>query len=149
MVNSFFIALAFAIGSAIVLLSILYLGVRIFAPQKLDERIPGSISIPISIQEPTAERSVEQPTLTTTIRALASYDPSLVPIRISGDNIVTSVAASGLETAAEIKRLSQLGHNVPMLVLTTLGPYPGKAATPQERPHTPFSQTNPEIAVVH
>jgi hypothetical protein len=149
MVNSFFIALALAIGSTAVLLSILYVGVRIFAPRKLDERIPTSIPMP------AAECSAEQPTSTATIRALASYEAALVPAIRGidvGDAIIASVVmpgVSGLEAAAQIKRLSQLGNNVPMLVLTTLGPYPGKVAPPQQGLYTPFSQPNPEVVPVH
>jgi hypothetical protein len=154
MVNNFLIAFATAIGSALVLLSLLYLGVRIFAPRKLDERIPISVSVPalIPIQEPTA--------FTTVIPGLPSYGTSYASnLRglLTGSAILTDVAMpniSGLEVADQLKRISQLGHTVPMFILTaqhvaeTMGPYRSKAIEAQEPPPVRLSLANAE-AVTH
>jgi hypothetical protein len=168
--SNFFIALATAIGSAALLLSVLYVCVRLFAPRKLDERIPTSpsisisastlISVPSSIQGPTVKpSSVEQQrNLEANIRALGETFPHLHTLRgILGGKVVISDFVTPDESGMQIaERLSQLGHQGPMVVFFTtkhqtasiMGPYRSKATEPQEPPPVPLLKTNKE-ALAH
>jgi hypothetical protein len=145
MANNFLIALGTAIGSAALLLSILFVCVKLFAPRKLDERIP------ISIPEPTVERPPVKPPIFAAIVGAPTCETSLVSI-LGGDVVLSDVVmpeVSGLEIA---ERLSQLGHTVPLVMMLTMqhstasftGPYRGKATKAQEPPRIPLSQTSLE-----
>jgi CheY-like chemotaxis protein len=143
--SDFLIAFATALGSAALLLSILFVCVKLFAPKKLDERIP------ISIPEPTVERSPVEPPIEVSVL------PLLSPEFVSPELILCDVRLPGEIPGSEIiERLRQQGQKAPLLILTAqqsansfMGPYRGKVTEPQERPRIPLSQTNPELLPTH